>query len=182
MTGHWAIFSFRFSERVRDCGEWKSFKENQTEQVKFLCNQSFCMNGFGDNEHIIPFSGIDEIVALSMSWIVAIGTVWVEIAMWKLAIHEGKLLLEGPIFDFHDCGRKCSIDSRWMTMMSVSLYSFLRFHLLSSKHLLFQALFFLLNGGGAAETINERFATSLENFSGRSKKDNFSQSPHRFNL
>jgi len=41
---------------------------------------------------------------------------------------------------------------------------------------------FLAQRGGAAETINERFATSLENSSGRSKKDNFSQSPHRFNL
>ena len=44
------------------------------------------------------------------------------------------------------------------------------------------AVFLAQRGGGAAETINERFATSLENFSGRSKKDNFSQSPHRFNL
>ena len=29
---------------------------------------------------------------------------------WKMAIFERWLLLEGPIFDFHDCWRKCSLN------------------------------------------------------------------------
>ena len=36
-----------------------------------------------------------------------------EVGKWmKMAIFERYLLLEGPIFDFHDYGRKCRISDK----------------------------------------------------------------------
>lgn len=67
-------------------------------------------------------------------------------------------------------------------MMCICLELILRFHVYlqhSSKHLFFQALFFLLKGAAEKpvyEPEQERFATSAwRNCSGKSKKHNFSQ-------